>query len=290
MKSPLSGHESAFLIRSHLMRTGLAIVLLSAAFFAYAVAVEPGVTDESPDWLQLCLGLFGGLALFLGGLQMLSEGMIKAAGQTMKTVLAKLTTNRFKGALTGAFVTGVLNSSTVTTLLVVGFISGGLMTLTQSVGVIMGANIGSTVTAQLLAFNLSAYSLGPVALGFFMTFTAKQEKVKYYGMMIMGIGLVFYGMGLMSEAMTPMRSYPPFLEILVRLESPIAGIIAGAVFTAIVQSSAATVGIAIAMASEGLLALPAGIALALGANIGTAVTTAFMGILSSKSVEYTAQR
>jgi phosphate:Na+ symporter len=285
MKSPQSGHESAFLIRSHLMRTGLAIVLLSAAFFAYAVAVEPGVTDESPDWLQLCLGLFGGLALFLGGLQMLSEGMIKAAGQTMKTVLAKLTTNRFKGALTGAFVTGVLNSSTVTTLLVVGFISGGLMTLTQSVGVIMGANIGSTVTAQLLAFNLSAYSLGPVALGFFMTFTAKQEKVKYYGMMIMGIGLVFYGMGLMSEAMTPMRSYPPFLEILVRLENPMAGIIAGAVFTAIVQSSAATVGIAIAMASEGLLALPAGIALALGANIGTAVTTAFMGILSSKSEE-----
>ena len=283
MKSPYAGSESAVIIRSHLLRTGLAVLLLAAAFYAYAVDLD--VAEASPDWLQLCLGLFGGLALFLGGLQMLSEGMIKAAGQTMKTVLAKLTTNRFKGALTGAFVTGVLNSSTVTTLLVVGFISGGLMTLAQSVGVIMGANIGSTVTAQLLAFNLSAYSLGPVALGFFMTFTARQEKVKYYGMMIMGIGLVFYGMGLMSEAMTPMRSYPPFLEILVRLENPVAGIIAGAVFTAIVQSSAATVGIAIAMASEGLLALPAGIALALGANIGTAVTTAFMGILSSKSEE-----
>ena len=167
----------------------------------------------------------------------------------------------------------MLNSSTVTTLLVVGFISAGFMTLAQSVGVIMGANIGSTVTAQLLAFNLSAYSLGPVAIGFFMMFSAKREKVKYYGMMIMGIGLVFYGMGLMSSGMTPLRSYEPFLQILKGLENPLAGIAAGALFTAIVQSSAATVGIAIAMASEGLLALPAGIALALGANIGTAATT-----------------
>ena len=118
-----------------------------------------------------------------------------------------------------------------------------------------------------------------------MLFSAKSDQVKYYGMMIMGIGLVFYGMGLMGDAMTPLRSYEPFLEILKGLERPLAGIIAGAVFTAIVQSSAATVGIAIAMAAEGLLALPAGIALALGANIGTAVTTALMGILSSKSEE-----
>ena len=283
MRSPQPGHQPALFIHSQLIRTGLAVVLLSAAFYAFAV--EQGVTAESPDWLQLSLGLFGGLALFLGGLQMLSEGMKKAAGQALTMVLAKLTSNRFMGAATGAFITGILNSSTVTTLLVVGFISGGMMTLTQSVGVIMGANIGSTVTAQLLAFNLSAYSLGPVAIGFFMLFTAKQEKVKYYGMMIMGIGLVFYGMGLMSDAMVPLRSYPPFLEILESLERPLAGILAGALFTAIVQSSAATVGIAIAMASEGLLALPAGIALALGANIGTAVTTALMGILSAKFTE-----
>jgi len=118
-----------------------------------------------------------------------------------------------------------------------------------------------------------------------MLFSAKRDKVKYYGMMIMGIGLVFYGMGLMGSAMTPLRSHEPFLDILKSLENPAAGILAGAVFTAIVQSSAATVGIAIAMASEGLLGLPAGIALALGANIGTAVTTALMGILSSKNTE-----
>ena len=269
--------------RFYLVRMLLPVLLLGIGFSAFAVETEAAGT--SPDWVQLFLGLFGGLALFLGGLQLLSEGMTKAAGQTMKTVLAKLTTNRFSGALTGAFVTGILNSSTVTTLLVVGFISAGFMTLAQSVGVIMGANIGSTVTAQLLAFNLSAYALGPVAIGFFMMFTAKREKVKYYGMMIMGIGLVFYGMGLMSSGMAPLRTYEPFLAILRGLENPLAGILAGAVFTAIVQSSAATVGIAIAMASEGLLALPAGIALALGANIGTAVTTAILGIMSSKSTD-----
>ncbi len=283
MRSPKLDLEAFKSIPSIIALAGLGVALL--LFTMIACAAEPVVAAESPDWLQLGLGLFGGLALFLGGLQQLSDGMKQAAGQTLTTVLGKLTTNRLMGALTGAFVTGVLNSSTVTTLLVVGFISSGMMTLTQSVGVIMGANIGSTVTAQLLAFNLSAYSLGPVAVGFFMLFGAKREKVKYYGMMIMGIGLVFYGMGLMGDAMAPLRSYEPFLEILKSLERPAAGILAGAVFTAIVQSSAATVGIAIAMASEGLLALPAGIALALGANIGTAVTTGLMGYLSSKSTQ-----
>jgi phosphate:Na+ symporter len=152
------------------LRTGIGIALLALAFFAFATTSEP--TPESPDWLQLGLGLFGGLALFLAGLQQLSEGMTKAAGQALKKVLGTLTKNRFAGAATGAMITGILNSSTVTTLLVIGFVSGGMMTLTQSVGVIMGANVGSTVTAQLLAFDLSAYSLGPVAIGFFMLFTA----------------------------------------------------------------------------------------------------------------------
>jgi phosphate:Na+ symporter len=255
-------------------RFPLPIRSLLTLLVLYAGAVWAGAeTDaEGIDWLQLGMGLFGGLALFLGGLEMLSEGLKKAAGQTLKDVLAKLTTNRFMGALTGAFVTGVLNSSSVTTVLVVGFVTAGVMSLTQSVGVIMGANIGSTVTAQLLAFNLSAYALLPVAAGFFMLFSAKREQVRFYGMMVMGLGLVFYGMGIMSEAMNPLRSYQPFLDLLKQMEQPVLGILAGAAFTALVQSSAATVGIAIAMASEGLLSLPAGIALALGANIGTCVT------------------
>ena len=235
-----------------------------------AHAAVPG--GASIDWFTLGMGLFGGLALFLAGLEILSEGMKLAAGETLKHVLSQLTTNRFLGALTGAFVTGVLNSSSVTTVLVVGFVTAGVMTLAQSVGVIMGANIGSTLTAQILAFNLSQYALLPVAIGFFMIFAGKRERLKHYGMMFMGLGLVFYGMGVMSDGMNPLRNYEPFLELLKRMENPALGILAGAVFTGLVQSSAATVGIAIAMASEGLLSLPAGIALALGANIGTCVT------------------
>ena len=229
-------------------------------------------TSASLDWFKLGMELFGGLALFLYGLDQLSDGLKHAAGEALKTLLTRLTTNRFLGALTGAFVTGVLNSSTVTTVLVVGFVTAGLMTLAQSVAVIMGANIGSTVTAQLLAFNLSAYSLLPIAVGFSMLFASKRPTVQHWGMIVMGLGLVFYGMGLMSDAMRPLRSYPPFVEALAQMEKPLYGIIAGAVFTLIVNSSAATVGIAIALASDGLLTLPAGIALALGANIGTCGT------------------
>jgi phosphate:Na+ symporter len=232
----------------------------------------PPSTWATPDWFTLGMGLFGGLALFLYGLNQLSDGLKHAAGEALKTLLTRLTTNRFLGALTGAFVTGALNSSTVTTVLVVGFVTAGLMTLAQSVAVIMGANIGSTVTAQLLAFNLSAYSLLPVAVGFFMLFAGKRPAVRHWGMIVMGLGLVFYGMGLISDAMRPLRFYPPFVEALGRMEKPLYGIIAGAVFTLIVNSSAATVGIAIALATDGLLTLPAGIALALGANIGTCGT------------------
>lgn len=218
------------------------------------------------------IGLFGGLALFLSGLDQLSDGLKKAAGEALKNMLSKLTTNRVMGALTGAVVTGILNSSSVTTVLVVGFVTAGVMTLQQSVGVIMGANIGSTVTAQILAFNIAQYSLFPIAAGFFMIFVSKKDIVKNWGKMIMGLGMVFFGMSIMSEAMYPLRSYDPFLNFLGHMKNPYLGILAGALFTGLVQSSAATVGIAIAMASGGLLSLQAGIALALGANIGTCVT------------------
>jgi phosphate:Na+ symporter len=223
-------------------------------------------------WFHVGMGLFGGLALFLGGLERLSEGLKQVAGSALRTILARLTTNRFSGALTGALVTAVLNSSSVTTVLVVGFVTAGVMTLSQSVGVIMGANIGSTFTAQLLAFNVSAYGLAGVAVGFFMTFAGRKERVRQYGMMVLGLGLVFFGMGVMSEAMKPLRSYPPFLDLLANLRRPLLGVLAGALFTALVQSSAATMGIAISLASEGFLSLESGITLALGANIGTCAT------------------
>ena len=259
------------------IRTNVTVYVLFVGIFFCAVfcafPLSAATEFQEPiDWFNLFMGLFGGLALFLNGLDTLSAGLKKVAGDALRKLLARMTSNRFLGALTGAFVTAVLNSSSVTTVLVVGFISAGVMNLTQSVGVIMGANIGSTVTAQLLAFNLSAYALVPVAVGFFMIFTAKREKVKFIGMMVMGLGLVFFGMGIMSSAMTPLRTYEPFMEFLTKMEQPLLGILAGAVFTGLVQSSAATVGIAIAMATEGLLSLQGGIALALGANIGTCIT------------------
>lgn len=228
--------------------------------------------SQTIEWFTLLLGLFGGLALFLAGLEQLADGLKKAAGDALKTMLAKLTTNRFMGAITGATVTGILNSSSVTTVLVVGFVTAGVMTLQQSVGVIMGANIGSTVTAQILAFNISQYALLPVAAGFFMLFSSARDTIRNWGMMVMGLGLVFFGMSIMGDAMYPLRSYQPFLDFLQKMENPFLGILAGALFTGLVQSSAATVGIAIAMASGGLLSLTAGIGLALGANIGTCVT------------------
>jgi phosphate:Na+ symporter len=208
----------------------------------------------------------------------MSDGLKGAAGDTLKDVLARLTRNRFMGALTGAFVTAVLNSSSVTTVLVVGFISAGFMSLSQSIGVIMGANIGSTFTAQIIAFNVTQYALIMIAAGFYLLFAGRQEKSRYYGAMLMGLGLVFYGMGVMGDAMQPLRSYEPFIELMRRMENPLLGILVGAVFTGLVQSSAATTGIAIVMATGGLISLPAGIALAFGANIGTCVTALLAAI------------
>jgi len=230
------------------------------------------------DWLQLGMGLFGGLALFLYGMDLMARGLQAAAGESMRLILARLTRNRLLGALTGAIVTAILNSSTVTTVLIVGFVTAGLMTLAQSVGVIMGANVGSTVTAQIIAFNVTQYALAMIAIGFAMTFPGKREHLRHFGSMILGLGMVFYGMSVMGVAMDPMRTYQPFLDLLARMEVPILGILVGAVFTGLVQSSAATIGIAIVLASGGLVTLPAGIALALGANIGTCFTAILAAI------------
>ncbi len=255
-----------------LLLAGMALLLALPA-----LAQAPGEA-AAIDWLILLMKLLGGLAMFLFGMQQMSDGLKAAAGDTLKDVLARLTRNRVMGAITGAFVTAVLNSSSVTTVLVVGFISAGFMTLSQSIGIIMGANIGSTFTAQIVAFNVTQYALIMVAAGFFMLFTSKQEKIRHYGSMIMGLGLVFYGMGVMGDAMTPLRSYQPFIDLMSRMENPLLGILVGAVFTGLVQSSAATTGIAIVMAAGGLITLPAGIALSFGANIGTCVTALLASI------------
>jgi phosphate:Na+ symporter len=229
-----------------------------------------GFTDPGP--LQLIFGLLGGLALFLYGMGQMADSLKIVAGDRMKSILARLTRNRVAGVLTGAFVTAVIQSSSVTTVLVVGFISAGLMTLAQSVGVILGADIGTTITAQIIAFNIKEYSLLLVAAGFLVMFVARRETTRHYGTAIMGLGLVFLGMGIMGAAMKPLRTWQPFLDVMAGMENPWLGIAVGAVFTALVQSSSATVGIIIVLGSQGLVSLPAGIALLLGANIGTTVT------------------
>jgi len=253
------------------------LILLIAGLIA-STALAQEVESAGIDGFKLLMGLFGGLALFLFGIDQMSAGLKAVAGERMATMLGTMTKNRFIGAITGAFVTAILNSSSVTTVLVVGFITAGIMTLSQSIGVIMGANIGSTMTAQIVAFNVTQYAMLPIAGGFAMIFFGKTEQMKHGGAMLFGLGLLFGGMGVMSDAMYPLRSYPAFLELMSQLENPLLGILVGAAFTGLVQSSAATTGIAIVMASEGLMSLPAGIGLALGANIGTCVTAILAAI------------
>jgi len=220
----------------------------------------------------IAVGLFGGLALFLYGMDRLTESLKSVAGSGMRTVLARLTGNRVLGALTGAIVTGIVQSSSVTTVLLVGFISAGIMTLSQSVGVILGANVGSTVTAQIIAFKVTQYGLPLFTVGFAILFGSRRERVAQVGGMLMGLGLIFFGMDLMSGTMGPLREYAPFIDAMQRIDSPLIAIGVSTLFTALVQSSAATTGIVIVLASQGLISLEAGIALALGANIGTCVT------------------
>ncbi len=239
---------------------------------ALAAAPDPVAASTEMDWWSMGMQLVGGLALFLFGMEQMSDALKAVAGERMRVILAKLTTNRFMGAATGAFVTAVIQSSSVTTVLVVGFITAGLMSMSQSIGVIMGANIGTTITAQIVAFKVTKAALPMIAIGFGMLFTSKQEKIKHYGAMLMGLGMIFFGMSVMSEAMSPLRGYQPFLDLMVSMENPLVGILVAAAFTGLVQSSSATTGIVIVMASQGFISLPAGIALAFGANVGTCIT------------------
>jgi phosphate:Na+ symporter len=257
------------------------LLLLACAAMAGLIAMPAfaGAADaQVMDWWTMGMQLFGGLALFLFGMEQMADALKAVAGERMKVILAKLTTNRFMGAATGAFVTAVIQSSSVTTVLVVGFITAGLMSMSQSVGVIMGANIGTTITAQIVAFKVTKLALLMIAVGFGMLFFSKQEKIKQYGGMLMGLGLVFFGMSVMSDAMKPLRSYQPFLDLMTRMENPFVGILVAALFTGLIQSSSATTGIVIVMASQGFITLNAGIALAFGANIGTCITALLASI------------
>ena len=221
---------------------------------------------------ELWTGLFGGLALFLFGMDVMTQALKSAAGDYMKDILGKLTRNRFVGVGMGAFVTAIFQSSSVTTVILVGFITAGLMSMSQSVAVIIGANIGTTITAQILAFKVTKLALPMIAGGFLLSLIAKTDNWKQIGRILLGLGLVFFGMSIMSGALNPLRTYEPFIQFMISMQNPVLGVAVGALFTAVVQSSSATTGILIVMASQGLIGLESAIAIALGANIGTCVT------------------
>ena len=246
-------------------------------FFLMLLLPLPAQADAASEskeisWFFLVVGLLGGLSLFLYGMERMSDALKNVAGEKMKDILGILSNNRFMGMITGAIVTAVIQSSSVTTVMLVGFVTAGLMSLSQTIGVIMGSNIGTTITAQIVAFKVTKYALLLVAIGFGMLFSSKKEKIQQYGYMIMGLGMIFFGMGVMSDAMKPLRTYQPFLDLMTQMSNPVLGILVAAAFTALVQSSSATTGVIIVLAMQGLISLKAGIALSFGANIGTCVT------------------
>ena len=230
----------------------------------------------------IATGMGGGLALFLFGMRQMTESLKTVAGSSMKTLLAKLTANRFTAAIAGTIVTAVIQSSSVTTVLIVGFISAGLLTLSQSIGVIIGANIGTTITAQIIAFQVYKYGLLMIAIGFLTDIIAKSSKTKQWGMALMGLGLIFFGMELMSNATGPLRAWPPFIDIMQNMKNPLLAIFIGAIFTAIIQSSSAATGVVIVLASQGMISLETGIGLCFGTNIGTCMTAIISAIGRSR--------
>jgi len=236
------------------------------------------VTSSTISWGLLIMNLLGGLALFLYGMSKMSDGMKKAAGNRMRNILAALTKNRVIALIVGAFVTMIIQSSSATTVMLVSFVQAQLMSYAQALGVIMGANIGTTITAQLVAFKLTDYALGMITVGFIMTMFSKRETFKHFGEALLGFGILFFGMYLMSDAMKPLRDYQPFQDLMIGLENPWFGLLIGALFTGLIQSSSAFTGIVITLAMNGLITLEAGIPLIFGANVGTCITAGLASI------------
>ncbi len=233
------------------------------------------------------LGLFGGLALFLYGMQMMSSGLEAAAGNKMKTILEKLTSNRFLGVAVGAVITAVIQSSSATTVMVVGFVNSGMMTLQQAVWIIMGANIGTTVTGLLIALDMGAIAPLLAFFGVSAVVFIKKPKIQHYGLILAGLGILFIGMDMMSLAMEPLRDSELFRELMTSFSNPVIGILVGMVFTAVIQSSSASVGILQTLATNGLIALPSAIYVLFGQNIGTCITAVLASIGTSRSAKRT---
>ena len=231
--------------------------------------------------------MLGGLALFLYGMNMMSNGLEMAAGNKMKTILEKLTSNRILGVLVGALVTAIIQSSSATTVMVVGFVNSGLMSLTSAVWVIMGANIGTTITGQLIAIDITAIAPLIAFIGVAMIVFFKSQKLDAIGGVIGGLGILFIGMETMSSAMVPLRTMPEFVGLISKFQNPFIGILVGALFTALIQSSSASVGILQALAKSGVMTLSSSIYVLFGQNIGTCITSVLASIGTSKNAKRT---
>jgi len=238
---------------------------------------------------QLLFGLLGGLGMFLFGMKIMSEGLQKIAGSKMRKILAVLTNNRIIGAMVGIAVTAIIQSSSATTVMVVGFVNAGLMSLMQSIGVVLGANVGTTITAQLIAFKITKFALPAIGLGAGFKLFSKNKKYVYIGEIILGFGLLFFGLSTMKHAFNPLKSSEEFRQLfLLVADYRLLGVLIGALLTVIVQSSSATIGITLALASSGLISFEASVALILGENIGTTITANLAAIGTSLAAKRTA--
>ena len=235
--------------------------------------------------LSMIIMLLGGLGLFIYGMKMMGDGLEKAAGSRLKRLLEILTENRFMGLLVGTIVTAIIQSSSATTVMVVGFVNAGIMTLKQTVGVIMGANIGTTMTAFLISLNLTDIAPIAIFIGVGLIFFSKKHFVRSIGEIIAGFGILFLGMDLMSSSMAPLRDSQTFQNIVTQFSNPVIGVLTGAIFTMIVQSSSASIGILQALALQGLIGLDSAIYVLFGQNIGTCITAILASIGTSTNAK-----
>jgi len=241
-----------------------------------------GVGIVELDVQSMIFQFIGGLGIFLFGIKYMGDGLQKSAGDKLRDILDKFTTNPFMGVLAGIFVTCLIQSSSGTTVIVVGLVSAGFMTLRQAIGVIMGANIGTTITAFIIGIKISDYALPIIALGAILLFFFKNKRIHNFGQIVFGFGALFLGLELMGDGMKPLRSLETFHDLTVNMSSsPILGVVIGTVFTVIVQSSSATIGILQGLFGEGLLDLKAAIPVLFGDNIGTTITAVLASIGAS---------
>jgi phosphate:Na+ symporter len=238
---------------------------------------------------ELVFGLFGGLGLFVYGIHIMGDGLQRVAGDKFRNVLKALTSNPLKGVLVGAGITALIQSSSATTVLVVGFVNAGLMTLSQSLGVIFGANVGTTITAQIIAFKLTDYALPIVGIGMILYIFARKRFWKFLGLFCLGFGILFLGLSIMTSVVKPFADHPAVMDAFVSINDRVLyGVLVGVIVTALLQSSSVTVGIVLGLASVGLININGAIPIILGANIGTCITIIIASIGSNVTAKRTA--